>query len=227
MPVELVVPAPAKILVVAPHMDDEVIPCGGTAILNADAGGAVGVVFVSDSGGVGDGQARERRAANRHEEARRVTESLGFEVVASLGFPDTKLPLYEGHITAGLTEIIASFSPERVFCPFPSDSHADHQATAIAVAAACRAAALKGEVWAYELWTPIWPNRLVDISSVVTRKEEAIGLYASQMADRNYAAAILGLNRYRGMPFRRDYAEGFYVCSAAEFSSLAHKLHLR
>jgi len=226
MPVELVVPGPARVLVVAPHMDDEVIPCGGTAILNADAGGTVGVVFVSDSGGGGDGQARERRVANRREEARRVAESLGFEIVASLGFRDTKLPLYEGDIAAGLTEIIASFSPERVFCPFPSDAHADHQATALATAAACKAAAPRSEVWAYELWTPIWPNKVVDIGSAVARKEKAIGLYASQMADRDYAAAILGLNRYRGMPFRLDYAETFYACGVDEFSSLSRKLHL-
>ena len=35
----------------------------------------------------------------------------------------------------------------------------------------------KGEVWCYELWSCLWPNIGVDISSVVDIKREAINCY--------------------------------------------------
>ena len=81
-------------------------------------------------------------------------------------------------------------------------------------------------MWAYELWTPIWPNAVVDISTVVDRKKAAIALYESQMEDRDYAAAILGLNAYRGLPFRLPFAEGFYTAPAPDFAGLARRLRL-
>ena len=48
-PVELIVPTARRVLVVAPHMDDEVIPCGGTLILLAEQGAEIHVTYATDS----------------------------------------------------------------------------------------------------------------------------------------------------------------------------------
>ena len=45
-------------------------------------------------------------------------------------------------------------------------------------------------------------------------------MYASEMGDRDYAAAVLGLNRYRGMQHRIELAEAFHRCDAAQFRAL-------
>src|SRR5260221_14479107 len=48
-PAELIVPTAKRVLVVAPHMDDEGIPCGGTLILLAEQGAEIHVPFATDS----------------------------------------------------------------------------------------------------------------------------------------------------------------------------------
>src|SRR4051812_14736081 len=57
MPVELVEVRPGRILVVAPHMDDEVIGPGGTIVRHVRAGSTVAVVFASDGSGGTTGEA--------------------------------------------------------------------------------------------------------------------------------------------------------------------------
>ena len=53
MPAELRRVQPGRVLVVAPHMDDEVIGPGGTLALHREAGSAIGVVYVSDGATAG------------------------------------------------------------------------------------------------------------------------------------------------------------------------------
>ena len=65
-----------------------------------------------------------------------------------------------------------------------------------------------GEVWCYEIWSCLWPNIGVDISSAADIKREAINCYASQVAYVDYAEGALGLNRYRGMKLGAGDAAG-------------------
>jgi LmbE family N-acetylglucosaminyl deacetylase len=55
-----------------------------------------------------------------------------------------------------------------------------------------------GEVCCYEVWTSLWPNVGVDISSAIDTKREAVDCYASQVAHLHYVEGTLGLNRFRG-----------------------------
>ncbi|HLU39639.1 MAG TPA: PIG-L deacetylase family protein [Planctomycetota bacterium] len=225
MPSRLRAPQRGRVLVVAPHLDDEVIPCGGTLLLHARAGSTVHVAFTSDSGGPNpDPEARQRLRAARVHEAEQARGILGYASTESYDLPDGALVRHEAALRARLAETIRSFSPDQILCPFPGDGHADHQATALAVAGAAYDARFAGEVWAYELWTPLWPNVCVDISAVAADKERAIACYRSQLADRDYAAAILGLNRYRGLRHQVAYAEAYYVCPPLEFRHLAAEL---
>ena len=54
----------------------------------------------------------------------------------------------------------------------------------------------------------------IDIGAVAVEKARLIRMYASEMGDRDYAAAVLGLNRYRGMQHRVELAEAFHRCDA-------------
>jgi hypothetical protein len=60
----------------------------------------------------------------------------------------------------------------------------------------------------------------VDIGAVAAEKARLIRMYASEMGDRDYAAAVLGLNRYRGMQHRVELAEAFHRCDAVQFRAL-------
>ena len=226
MPVELRAVAPGRVLVLAPHMDDEVIGAGGTMILHREAGSALGVVFTTDSGGPAANGHRQRRATTeiRAREARAVADRFGFEILAVLPHPDGALSLHEPALGRDLAEWIESWRPDQIFCPFPADHHRDHQATAAALGAAIARAGWDGQVWCYEVWSTLWPNVEIDITRVVEAKREAISLYASQVAGMDYVEATLGLNRYRGLRVRVPSAEAFFVARAREYLHVAGTL---
>jgi LmbE family N-acetylglucosaminyl deacetylase len=214
-------PDAASALVVAPHMDDEVIPCGGTLLRLVERGARVDVVFVSDSStGARDPQVAANLVRVRRAEAARVAAFMGFASTHELGLPDSRLGEHEDAIAGRLEDLLRTLDPRWLLCPFPTDAHADHMAVAAATARAARQAGWTGEILAYEVWTPLIPNAVVDIGAVAERKAEAIRLYASQMDDRDYVAATLGLNRFRGLPHRLAHAEAFHRCDAAAFGRL-------
>lgn len=222
---QLIEPRAQRVLVVAPHMDDEVIPCGGTLLRLHAAGAQVHVVFVSDSAsGLVDPEAARTLMRVRQAEAAQVRELMRFSEVTQLGFPDASLTAHEAAIADRLEALLTGFAPDLLLVPFPSDSHADHMACAASVALATRRSEWKGVILAYEVWTPLWPNVVVDISDVAEQKAEAIRLYASQVADRDYVSATLGLNRFRGLPHRVAFAEAFYRCDRGEFATLTAML---
>lgn len=226
MPSELRRVERCRVLLLAPHMDDEVIPCGGTLISHVLAGSDVRVVFVSDSAGpASDTDVRRAGAQTRALEMERAKEVIGYEAMETYGFPDSSLVRHEEEIAKRLIATIRAHEPDQIMCPFPADNHADHQAVALAVSKATTKCGWRGRILAYELWSAIWPNIHIDISSVVDRKEEAVRAYKSQIADRDYAAAILGLNRYRGLRHSVEFAEAFYMSGALEYSRLTLALN--
>lgn len=221
LPVQLETVRRQRVLVVAPHMDDEVIGCGGTLLLHRDAQSEVRVVFVSDSSGAVDDACRAQSLREiRRAEMTQVREVLALGSVVELGFADGSLMNHEDAIAARLADELRTYRPTQVLCPFPADGHADHQATALALGAATRLAGWQGEIVAYEVWSTLWPNMAVDIGAVADEKARLIRMYASEMGDRDYATAVLGLNRYRGMQHRVELAEAFHRCDAVQFRAL-------
>jgi N-acetylglucosamine malate deacetylase 1 len=173
-----VVGAPTEpLVVIAPHSDDESIGCGGVLAL---ADRASVILLTGD----------ERRRA----EAADALQVLGITDLECLELRDQRLS-EEAGLSRRLEEAIASRSPETLLFPYPLDRHRDHVATARAVAAAppdC-------ELWCYEVWTPLDPNRLVDITHVAEAKRAAIERHRSQVERHAYADAALGLNAYRAL----------------------------
>ena len=225
LPLELRAVLPARILVVAPHMDDAEIACGGTLVLHQRAGSTIGVLYTTDSGST-DGHAlpaaeirRVRRA-----EAERSAQRLGVEILAVADFPDGRLSLHETAAAAFVADWLARWKPEKIFCPFPADNHRDHQATTAAVSLAVERTGWRGDVWCYEVWTPLWPNVAIDISKVQAEKAAAIAVYASQTNGMPYTDAALGLNRFRGLRVGVEAAEAFHVGSEKHFRELCRSL---
>jgi N-acetylglucosamine malate deacetylase 1 len=217
---------PSRVLVVAPHMDDEAIACGGTLLRHISIGSAVHVVFVSDSSaGIPDKSIAATVTAQRKLEAHRSMEKLGHATMSMLDFPDGSLGSHEAAITEKIAHELQSFRPDTVLVPFPADSHSDHMVCAVSTADALRKSRWDGTVLAYEVWAPLWATAYVNISDFAEQKRALIEVYESQQADRDYASAILGLNRYRGLVHRVDFAEAFHACSSREFAKLVAPLN--
>lgn len=218
LPIRLVDPVPSRLLVIAPHMDDEVIAAGGTLARHREIGSKVHIVFCA--GGKTDTEDRTRKA-----ESVAVSEFMGFDGIRWLDLPDGYLSHHEKELATKLADIITELNPEQIFCPFVTDHHRDHMATTVALGAAVEQTSWRGQLWCYECWSPHWPNTAIDISDVVATKRASIELYKSQVEGLHYADGALGLNRYRGLRVSRDYAETFFVADTARFKALVDTMN--
>ncbi len=226
-PPELIPRARAqRVMVLAPHPDDDVIGCGGTLCKHRMAGDDVSVIYLTDGARGRDHAAPPcpETAKERRREAERAAGVLGIRDLVFLEFTDGELSSGAETVTLLLRELERT-SPQAVFLPFLQDSHPDHRAANRAFAAAVRKRKARMDVYAYEVWTPLPANRLVDISSVAGDKEKAIRMHASQALEADYAAAALGMNRFRSLPVTRGkgFCEAFFFLNAVHYASLVEE----
>lgn len=224
-------------LVLAPHPDDDALACGGTIKKLTTAGGKVTVAYFCDgSGGVQEGRGEQEEMglfvrrddsliAKRKAEAEEARQILGTSQLIFWGYPDGKLASGTSAIRA-LEDLIKKLNPDIIFLPSFLDNHGDHRVVnEIFINAAGKMPEItKIEIWAYEIWTPIFVNRLVDISLYIKTKQEAILAHQSQMAARRYDKAILGLNQYRAEINKLSgFAEGFFASTFEIYKALYRK----
>ena len=199
-----------RLLVLAPHPDDEVIGCGGLVALHLRERREVRVVIATDGAQAG-------RAETREQESRRALDTLGENAqLAFLGFPDRGL---DDSIAPRLRDELLSFRPDLILVPAPIEIHPDHHALARIFCELVQrdetlfADLAVARVAFYEVGQPLRPNAIVDISEVAGAKYAAIARHQSQLAQRDYVAYARGLNAYRAMtlPPATKFAEGYYV----------------
>jgi len=207
-----------RILVIAPHPDDESIGCGGTVAGHVERGDEVAVVFLT-SGELGlkklpRGEAWEIREA----EARAACRILDIAESFFLHLPDWTMGEDVPAAAERLRSVLEQTRPELIYLPHPLEWHPDHRAVLPILKAALNGlqlgpVALRG----YEVWTPMAEYQHVEnISAVMEKKLAALREHASQIADWDYVRAIRGLNAYRGvMAGRCEYAEVFQELSLA------------
>ncbi len=229
-------PGNERVLVLSPHMDDEVIGCGGTLARHARRGGEVRVVYVTDgrSGSKalsalrgGERARRERELVEtRKAEARRALETLGAGEPVFLDAQDWKVAA-EPRLCDAVRRVLDAVRPELVYVPFFLETHPDHRITGELLLAAARADD-RFECRAYEVWTPLYPNCLVDIGETVEVKRRALEQYRSQLADNDYVHASLGLNAYRSLLLSRSapgFAEAFFAAPLGAYRRLHEAWH--
>src|ERR1035438_9417582 len=203
----------SRVVVFAPHPDDEVLGCGGALADLLDRGPRLDVVLVTDGAAEArDAEERVRIAATRMEESRRALDALGGGTVHAGGLPDRGLGhrLEEGE--ALLARWLGEADPALFFAPSPVETHPDHRAVAVALfrvaarpASDAAARALEGaKVAFFELSQPFRPNFLVDITRLRAQKERAMDAFVSQADARDYAGFAMGLSAYRRMTLSRD-----------------------
>lgn len=207
-------PSGDRLLVLAPHPDDEVIGPGGTLIKAVGKGGRVRVLFLT-SGGADE-------AAVREEEARAAAAACGFEPVFAKGLSKhIELKAASDAIVAAADE-----APAAIFLPFVLDDHDDHRRSNEALMAAFDSGSLarSTEVWAYQVYSTIPGNVVVDITDVADRKAEAIRRYGSQMRSRDWVHFALGLTAFnsRLVPSRGAaiHVESFFVVPLPDYVDL-------
>lgn len=187
-----------RVLVVAPHPDDEAFGCGGAILGHADAGDRVEVVFLTSGERGGHGRDPGETARLREEEARRAGEVLGVSGIEFWREPDGRL-----RATAALADRLAAAVEERgidrVYVPHAADDHPDHRAAARLVRRAMDDPPRPVEVLGYEVWTPVPRiDAIVDITEWIEAKVAALREHRTQCEALRFDESARGLSRYRG-----------------------------
>lgn len=199
-----------KILVFAPHPDDETLGCGGTLALLRKNGCSVKVVFVTDGGGAGS--LPEGSVAIRQQEAKAALTALDIQEWLFMDEPDGSFRSHPSFERQTL-EIMQQFQPDWLFVPSVLDYHRDHIAIGETLYTLWQQCHTAERLFFYEIWSPVPATHVVDISSVIDLKQQAIRHYQLPLAHCDYLSANLGLCRYRGLylpnPTHQQYAEAF------------------
>jgi LmbE family N-acetylglucosaminyl deacetylase len=219
-------PANERVVVLAPHMDDEVIGCGGTLARHVASGAEVTVVFLTDGrrgGTATDAAGQSTISATRKREAQLALGELGITRIVFLDGEDGRLGATPG-LGSALRTALAAARPQILYLPFFLEEHPDHRAASTLLAEAVSGTELTFHCHGYEVWTPLFPNCFVRIDATVDAKRRALGHYQSQLAEADYLHTGLGLNAYRSSALLEScrYAEAFYAAALPQYLELLH-----
>lgn len=206
-----------RILVIAPHPDDEVFGCGGTLAKLKTLGAHI-VVIIATDGALGGDDERGSLVELRAGESRAAAQILGLETPQFWRLPDRGLT-YGEILIERLMEAVRETAAEIVFLPSPTDWHPDHQTLAFAGAEAVRRLGSPLHVAFFEVTDPLpSPNLICDISAFEVVKAKAMSCFLSQLEEQPYDRRIAGINRFRAMHLgpRAACAEAFHLVSADE-----------
>ncbi len=214
-PQEITPPQNKRILVLAPHTDDEVIGMGGTLIKMLESGCTVQVLYFT--------QATHKELRQESEE---LAKHLGFNA-SYLGYEKHQIPINEQSLS-DLEIEINSFNPDSLFLPFVLDDHDDHRRISELLFTAFHKNFVKSkhrfDIWAYQVYTPIPLNALIDITDSIEQKCDAIRYYQSQFKSRDWAHYAKGMNafntRFLAGKNGENYAEIFFHSNLKNYIKL-------
>jgi GT2 family glycosyltransferase/LmbE family N-acetylglucosaminyl deacetylase len=188
-----------RLLVFAPHPDDEILGCAGLMQRLVREGLAVHVVVVTDgaAGGI---------AAIREQECAAGLACLGVNSFEFWRFPDSSLPLHDA-IGARYRQCVQQWKPTDIALPAPSESHPDHRRLTRGVLDFLTGQ-WAGQLWFYETTSPM-PNVNHTEALDLDVKLAAMACHASQSAQFDYAAMVSGLAMLRGASTDHRAAEAF------------------
>lgn len=214
-----------RILVVAPHPDDETLGAGGAIAKFIERGDDVAVLVVS--GHLPPIYSREDYEVTVRE-ARKAFSVLGIAQSQFLEIPATMVgeqPV--GVLNGRIAGMVKEVEPHIVLCPFP-DRHVDHRVVFESVMVATRPVAagrciellaayetLSETHWNAPHMEPNFvPNWIVDISAQIDRKTAALACYESQIPPfpgSRSVEAVKALAVFRGTQAGFAFGEAFQI----------------
>jgi len=194
-----------RVLVIAPHPDDETIGAGGTIACHAALGDEISLCIVTQ-GYTPPWPADVVETARRQVEAARKV--LGIKRVFFLGFPTVRLnTVTTADLTNALQRVVNEVKPGVVYTSSASDVNQDHRIVFEATLVATRP--LPGgtvrRLLSYETGptarygrTPFQPTVFVDIEAFLARKLAAMRCYATELWEPPHPRSLAGLELIAG-----------------------------
>ncbi|HWF89272.1 MAG TPA: PIG-L deacetylase family protein [Pyrinomonadaceae bacterium] len=216
-----------RILVIAPHPDDETLGCGGSLLKHKSNGDSLAwLVATRGHEPQWSGQVLEQK----EREISAVAAAYGFDHTFRLNFPTIKLdqiPMDE--IIGALRDAITQSKPDCVYVNHSGDVHSDHRVLFEATMSVLKPfysgrhgvkRVLSYEVFSSTDAAPVnparafLPNVFTDVTEFLEKKLEIMGLYESELQPSPLPRALDSLRalaRVRGATIGVEYAEAFML----------------
>jgi LmbE family N-acetylglucosaminyl deacetylase len=202
---EALVPPGARLVVLAPHPDDEVLACGGLLAAMADRQQDIQLISVTDGEGSHPGSSQwpdARLRAQRRQESEYALAALGLDA-ARISWH--RLELTDGGVADNAEALIALLSEDLrpsdvLLSTWRHDGHCDHEAVghcAAQAAASTGATLVEVPIWAWHWAEPNDPRipweqarKLMLSDDQLARKRRAITCHASQLQTDTSTGAL-------------------------------------
>ena len=218
-----------KVLVIAPHADDEIIGCGGVIQKYLNNGSEVRVLIASFVYGAYHKYDTEKKqyrlydGSNRFKELEESYRIIGIKDYSFLYKDEDDVNYHSKldtvpriELASKLEKEIQAFKPTVIFIPSIT-KHQDHTAIHEAALTATRPYFWNGTVLVYETdgEFSFQPNLFVPLSrNELKRKQEALKAYKTQLGSKRHPIspqALLAKASFRGLSIYKDFAEAFQV----------------
>jgi len=212
-----------KILIIAPHPDDEILGVGGTIAKYVSMGHEVYVCIVTK----GCLPLFEKNGVEKvRTECKQADQLLGVKNTIFLDFPAAMLEDVPRHeLNDKISNVIQTIKPDEVYLPHRGDMQLDHKmiTDAAMVGLRPRYKHVVKKIYAYETlsetgWDiPNTVNEFIptvynDISKFLEKKLEALAIFKSQVTEFPNARSlksVKALAMYRGAIVNVEAAESF------------------
>lgn len=214
-----------KVLVIAPHPDDEILGVGGTIAKRVQEGHDVYVCIVTK--GCEPLFSKELVEQTRSE-CREADAMLGVKKTIFLDFPAVMLETVSRHeLNDSVAKVIHEYKPDEVYIPHRGDMQLDHKMVVDAAMVALRPKYVHrvSRIYAYETLSETgWdvpnvvnefiPTVYENITDTLELKLRAMEMFESQLAEFPNARsvdAVKALAKYRGAAVTLNAAEAFVL----------------
>jgi LmbE family N-acetylglucosaminyl deacetylase len=219
-----------KILVIAPHPDDEVLGCGGTIKKLSFGNNTIWVLVVSRGKPELYSDDRIRNVRN---EALNAHKILGVAETRFFDFPAPELDLISiSELSSAISSVILEMQADTIFLPHGGDIHHDHKAVFNAGLVSARPVknspvkriycyeTLSETEWAAPNSQDVFiPTYFVNVSDVFPFKIEAMKCFKTQLRDfpnTRSLKTIEALANFRGSTVGFTHAEAFMTVRIIE-----------
>jgi len=213
-----------RVLVVAPHPDDETLGCGGSLLRHKYEGDELYWCIVTTiSKNLGWSQEAIKKRKN---EIQLIGKKYNFTDVFNFKLPTTKIDtLPISQLVQNISDVYRKIEPEIIYMPFINDIHTDHQIIAKALQSTIkwfRHSYIK-KVLMYETLSEtennffqeksFKPNVFVDISQYLDEKVEAMKIYEDEIGHFPFPRSEKNI---RALATVRGSQSGFTAAEAFE-----------
>ena len=207
-----------KILIIAAHPDDELLGCGATIALHAEAGDEVKSIILCEGETM-----RAQNTISKLNATKRAAEILGIRESVCIDLPDQHLDtLAIVDIISPIEKIVQEYKPNIIYSHFGGDINKDHQLVFEASLVALRPKNFFVEaIYSfYIVGSTEWnyprdfrPDTWVGFDShIMERKLLAFSCYENELCEYPNPRSLVGLEnlaKYTGNQCCMEYAEAF------------------